>query len=584
MSGEAPHYGTHMDLENDDGADDYFDDRSGGSDPGTNIGAHATCAEHAADRAVDTAEWNELIAPKRPRLAAPSPVPSPTRATAPPLLQLAGRAVLEQLLDADPDTWAELVFGGRLSEQRLVNELVRHRRHPTHALGEADFVDVVRPMRRASGSRGRWRPVSGRATLGKQHHTVRAALEALHRRVARRVDSAMRHKSAQAAHVNGREAQWSCADMPHGFLLRHIGVKPERYRTPGYTVGLTDDGGFYVAMAVPSRRNALAAARRRRSPREALAGILFVCYFAALTRAMPELLRRLRDAGAPEGVWGGPMLDEHMVELLAAFGRSGDDDFADYLGWDEGFGEEARDLLEHWAERCGIERRSLLYDALIVRFGGGWRHTQQPAHDGEHTGQFRAPALVLRSSPQSPAAECYRAAERMLARFVGKPTDREYVVGEPEPVAHELVGLDEDDARRLRASATRLGGAYKKQLQYHTGPWWWRNHIRGPRPVWHRVPRLTIYLPQSWMSGALLERLADAESDLEQDFDNWRDADAQPYEDADSGSEYNEPDFEGLSSSEGDDSGVDAANVAAGAYGADAAEPDDDDADADHGE
>ena len=76
------------------------------------------------------------------------------------------------------------------------------------------------------------------------------------------------------------------------------------------------------------------------------------------------------------------MLDEHMVELLAAFGRSRDDDFAEYLGWEEGFGEEVRDLLEHWAERCGIERRSLLYDALIVRFGGGWRHTQQPAHDG----------------------------------------------------------------------------------------------------------------------------------------------------------------------------------------------------------
>ena len=245
----------------------------------------------------------------------------------------------------------------------------------------------------------------------------------------------------------------------------------------------------------------------------------------------------------------------------------------------------ARDLLEHWAERCGIERRSLLYDALVVRFGGGWRHTQQPAHDGEHTGQFRTPALVLRDAPKSPAAECYRAAERMLARFVGKPTDREYVVGEPEPVAHELVGLDEDDARRLRASARRLGDTYKKQLQYHTGPWWWRNHIRGPRPVWHRVPRLTIYLPQSWMSGALLERLADAESDLEQDFDNWRDADAQPYEDGGSGSEYNEPDFEGLSSSDGDDSGVEAANVAAGAYGADAAEPDDDDdADANHGE
>ena len=136
MSAEAPHYGTHMDLEDNDGADDYFDDRSGGSDPGTTLG-RATCAEQDADRAVDTAEWNELIVPKRPRLAAPSPVPSPTPATAPPLLQLAGRAVLEQLLDADP-TRAELVFGGRLSEQRLVNELVRHRRHPTHALGEAD--------------------------------------------------------------------------------------------------------------------------------------------------------------------------------------------------------------------------------------------------------------------------------------------------------------------------------------------------------------------------------------------------------------------------------------------------------------
>ena len=105
------------------------------------------------------------------------------------------------------------------------------------------------------------------------------------------------------------------------------------------------------------------------------------------------------------------MLDEQMVERLAAFGRWGTTTLPSTWGGTRA-GEQARDLLEHWAERCGIERRSLLYDALVVRFGGGWRHTQQPAHDGEHTGSFarRRSCCATRPNRPPPSATARRSA------------------------------------------------------------------------------------------------------------------------------------------------------------------------------
>ena len=348
------------------------------------------------------------------------------RSDPPTLARLAGLAALAHLFEADPETWEALVFRGGLREQELFSQLARHQHHATREIAGCDTIAVLEPKRRVA---------SHIVTFWALPYQVQLALGELHRRVAEVVDGAP---------AVAQRRQW--------IALREADTRgpptkpPEdmrwRVSLPGCDVpvdaGVNPRGGYWASMHVASHGNM---------------DVFTTCYDLAVERALPELAERLREEGVVVGTYSvnvGEADDAGNPRATTVYETELDD--PDDETWTE------------LAARANIHRETLLFDALVLRYGGAWcAETESP-----------------RMGAALSWARTYLKAREVIHDWLRAPR-------EPELRRHAALDLLRD----------RFGAS---------------------RPVWTRVPRLELFLHRAaWGDGYALGNDSDEAQESDSD-------------------------------------------------------------------
>ena len=325
------------------------------------------------------------------------------RSDPPTLERLAGLAALAHLFEADPETWEALVFRGGLREQELFSQLARHQHHATREIAGCDTIAVLEPERRVA---------SHVVTFWTLPYQVQLALGELHRRVAEVVDG--------AAAVAQRR-QWIAlreADTRGPPILPPEDMR-WRVSLPGCDVpvdaGVNPRGGYWASMHVASHGDM---------------DVFTTCYYLAVERALPELAERLREEGA--------VVETYSVNVGEA-DRAGNPRATTV--YETELDDPDDETWTELAARANIHRETLLFDALVLRYGGGW------------------------------------CAETESPRLGWNPLSWVHMWNKAREVIHDWLRAPREPELRRHVALDLL-----------------RDRFGANRPVWTRVPRLELFL------------------------------------------------------------------------------------------